>query len=140
VTVEPRFLDLDEVLEIHEDQLARHGGSAGLRDAGLLESALAMPRASFGGQYAHPDVFEMAAAYLFHLAKNHPFVDGKKRVALAAALVFLRLNGWALPGGDPVYEITLRVASGSAGKGDAAAYFRARARPSGGRGSRRRRG
>ncbi|TMA39575.1 MAG: type II toxin-antitoxin system death-on-curing family toxin, partial [Deltaproteobacteria bacterium] len=73
---DPRFLTLDEVLAIHSDQVRQYGGSGGIRDVGLLSSALAMPRASFGGQYLHPSLHEMAAACLLHLVQNHPFIDG----------------------------------------------------------------
>src|SRR5207245_5063328 len=86
------FLDLAEVTEIHRDQIERYGGAHGVRDQGLLESALAMPQAGMAGEYFHTDLFEMAAAYLFHLAKNHPFIDGNKRVAAMAAFVFLAMN------------------------------------------------
>jgi death-on-curing protein len=88
----PTFLSLDEVLEIHRDQLARYGGTAGIRDLGLLQSALAQPQAKFGGRFLHADVFEIAAAYLFHIVQNHPFMDGNKRVGAVAASVFLLLN------------------------------------------------
>ena len=88
----PLFLTLDEVLTIHADQIDRYGGSPGVRDLGLLQSALAQPQAAFGGQLLHGTLFEMAAAYLFHLVNNHPFVDGNKRVGTAAALVFLEMN------------------------------------------------
>ncbi len=91
--MEPRFLDLAEVLEIHVDQIERYGGTAGVRDLPLLLSALAMPTAGARGVYVHGTLFEIAAAYLFHIAKNHAFVDGNKRTALAAALTFLDLNG-----------------------------------------------
>ncbi|HYQ81440.1 MAG TPA: Fic family protein, partial [Anaeromyxobacteraceae bacterium] len=74
----PAFLTLDEVLALHADQIGRYGGSPGLRDLGLLESALAAPRATFGGEHLHGSLPEMAAAYLFHLVRNHPFVDGNK--------------------------------------------------------------
>ena len=74
----PVLLTLDEVLEIHRDQLARYGGSQGIRDLGLLQSALAQPPATFGGQFLHADLFETAAAYLLHIVQNHPFVDGNK--------------------------------------------------------------
>src|SRR6266702_1459663 len=89
----PTFLTTDQVLEIHSDQIARYGGMAGVRDLGLLQSALAQPQATFGGQLLHADLFEMAAAYLFHLVQNHPFVDGNKRVGAVAAIVFLLTNG-----------------------------------------------
>ena len=91
--IDPVFLDLEDVLLIHEDQLARYGGAAGVRDAGLLESAVAVPRASAAGEFAHEDLFAMAAAYAFHIAQNQPFLDGNKRTGLLAALVFLDLNG-----------------------------------------------
>ena len=90
---DPRFLTLDEVLAIHSDQVRQYGGSGGIRDVGLLSSALAMPRASFGGQYLHPSLHEMAAACLFHLVQNHPFIDGNKRTAFAATYTFLAING-----------------------------------------------
>src|SRR5262245_50033502 len=89
----PRFLSRDEVLEIHRQQIERFGGRPGVRDVGLLDSALAMPAAGIGGERLHGDAYEMAAAYLFHLAKNHPFFDGNKRVAAHSAYVFLSLNG-----------------------------------------------
>lgn len=79
---DPTFLGLDEVLELHEDQLRHHGGTPGVRDLGLLESALAVPAATFDGRLLHESVFEMAAAYLVHIAQNHPFIDGNKRTAL----------------------------------------------------------
>src|SRR5437867_10279787 len=88
----PTFLSLDEILEIHKDQIARYGGMAGIRDLGLLQSALAQPQATFGSQFLHADLIEMAAAYLFHIVQNHPFIDGNKRVGAVAALVFLQLN------------------------------------------------
>lgn len=109
---EPEFLTLAEVLEIHKSQIEAHGGSHGIRDLGLLESALAVPQASFGGTYLHAAPFEMAAAYAFHIAENQPFVDGNKRTALATALVFLELNGVDLR--DPkgrLYQAMMDVAA-----------------------------
>jgi death-on-curing protein len=91
--VEPVFLSLDEVLEIHEQQIERYGGSAGLGDAALLESAVATPQATFGGEFLHPSVPAMAAAYLFHFCQEHAFIDGK-RVGANAALTFLLMNIW----------------------------------------------
>ena len=87
--MDPEFLDLADVLLIHEEQLARYGGSAGLRDQGLLESAIAMPQATFGGAFVHEDLFAMAAAYAFHITENQPFVGGNKRTGVLAAVVFL---------------------------------------------------
>ena len=83
---EPLFLTLEEVLSLHADQIDRYGGLPGLRDPGLLSSALAMPQASFSGKFLHATVHEMAAAYLFHLTQDHPFLDGNKRSGLAAAM------------------------------------------------------
>lgn len=92
---EREFLHLDSsaVLAIHAEVLAAHGGTSGLRDRGLLESAVAAPQASFSGTPLIDDPVEIAAAYLFYLCRNHAFMDGNKRTALAAALVFLRTNG-----------------------------------------------
>ncbi|MBI3312072.1 MAG: type II toxin-antitoxin system death-on-curing family toxin [Candidatus Omnitrophica bacterium] len=90
---EPLFLTLAEVIDIHADQITRYGGQRGVRDRGLLESALAQPEASFAGEWLHKNLYEMAAAYAYHVCQNHPFVDGNKRTALACALVFLELNG-----------------------------------------------
>ena len=85
---DPLFLDVDDVLEIHAAQLEVYGGGAGLRDRGLLESAVAQPQSSFDGELVHEGLFAMAAAYLFHIVSNHPFVDGNKRTGMLAAIVF----------------------------------------------------
>jgi len=84
---------LEQVKRLHLAVLKQHGGSDGIRDLSLLESALAAPQATFGGNPIMSDVPEIAAAYLFYLCKNHPFIDGNKRVAMATCIVFLRLNG-----------------------------------------------
>jgi death-on-curing protein len=123
----PIFLTLDEVLALHADQLDRYGGDPGLRDAGLLESALSTPRAMFGKAYLHGSVPEMAAAYLFHLVGNHPFVDGNKRTGLAAAIAFLGLNGlWLEADPDELADFVIRVAAGRATKAEVAEFIRAR--------------
>jgi death-on-curing protein len=123
---EPLFLSLDEVLAIQADQIRRYGGSHGLRDMGLLCSALAMPRATFDGTYLHGSPAEMAAAYLFHVARNHPFVDGNKRTALAAALVFLWLNDLRLEAyDDALTDLVYGIAEGRLGKADAAVLLAA---------------
>ncbi len=125
----PRFLTLEEVIEIHADQIERYGGSPGIRDLGLLESATAMPQAGIGDQYFHTDLFEMAAAYLFHIVRNHPFVDGNKRVGAAAALVFLRLNGVRVGVTNPaLVKVVLDVAQGKTSKAAVAEFFRKNAR------------
>jgi death-on-curing protein len=92
--LEPLFLSLEEILDLHADQLRLFGGADGIRDRGALEAAVAMPSATFAGSFLHDGVFDMAAAYAFHIAENQPFLDGNKRTALNAALVFLYLNGW----------------------------------------------
>jgi death on curing protein len=92
VTRVPVFLTTALVLEIHERLLEEHGGDPGLRDRGLLEAAVAMPRSTFGGAYLHPTLADMATAYHFHLSQNHPFVDGNKRIGVTVALTFLYMN------------------------------------------------
>ena len=86
-------LTVEMVREIHTEVIARFGGSSGVRDIALLESAVAAPQASFGGKSPYRDLAEIAAAYLYYLCRNHPFIDGNKRAALGACIVFLRLNG-----------------------------------------------
>ena len=121
-----QFLSFDEVLESHAEQIATYGGSDGVRDAGLLESALAQPAAMFGAEYLHVDVFEMAAAYLFHIVKNHPLVDGNKRVGLEAALLFLEINGHSVETSDEaLVDLVLRAAQSQATKQQIAEFFRA---------------
>lgn len=118
-----RFLGLDEVLALHADQIDRYGGAGGVRDLGLLESAVATPEASFGSDYLHATLPEMAAAYLFHLAQNHAFVDGNKRVAAAAAFLFLFLNDLVLEcTEDELVDLTLGIASGRITKAEAAVF------------------
>lgn len=122
----PRFLDLAEVLEVHETRIELYGGSHGLRDLGLLQSALAQPEAGFGGELFHKDLFEMAAAYLFHISRNHAFVDGNKRTALACCLLFLSINDVEIEA-DPLEleELTVATAEGHMAKTEIADFFRA---------------
>ena len=111
--MEPVFLALDEVLELHAQQIERYGGSAGLRDAAALESAVATAQATFGGKFLHSSIPAMAAAYLFHLCQNHPFVDGNKRVGANAAITFLLMNGWEPSiGEEELVDLVLSVVSG----------------------------
>lgn len=125
-----RFLSLEQVLAIHADQVRRYGGGLGVRDLGLLKSALAMPQASFSGQYLHPTLHEMAAAYLFHLTQNHPFLDGNKRIGLAAAIAFLGLNDtWLESDPAELLEMVLSVARGEIGKPEIAVFLRDRCIP-----------
>jgi death-on-curing protein len=123
---EPDFLSLDELLEIHRDQITRYGGAPGVRDAGLLQSAIAQPGAMFGGQFLHTDLFAMAAAYLFHMVKNHPFIDGNKRVGAVAAIVFVELNGREVNAAEDDYEqLVLDVVQGLTDKQAIASFFHA---------------
>jgi len=113
----PIFLTLAEVINIHSNQIELYGGQNGVRDFGLLQSALAQPEASFAGQWLHEDIFLMAAAYAFHICQNHPFFDGNKRTALASALVFLELNSISLD--DPkgkLLDAMLNIAKGNLSK------------------------
>lgn len=93
---QPRFLTVDEVMFIHHRSLAAYGGREGVREAGLVDSAVAQARAGFGGAFSHAFPFEMAAAYAFHIAMNHPFIDGNKRTAFGSMEVFLFENGYEL--------------------------------------------
>ena len=122
----PLFLTFDEVLALHAEQLERYGGEVGLVSPGLLSSALATPRATFAGEFLHPTLSEMAAAYLFHICQNHPFLDGNKRAALAACLAFLWLNDQEVVA-DPeeLTELVLGVARGEIAKADVAVFLRA---------------
>ena len=107
----PLFLDAEDVVELHATQIEVYGGSAGLRDRSLLESAVAQPQASFGGEFTHEGLFAMAAAYLFHIVSNHPFVDGNKRAGMLSAVVFLDVNGISIDHpSEALYELTMSVA------------------------------
>lgn len=122
----PRFLSLDNLLSMHHNTLALEGGALGVRDLALLESALMMPQQQFGGTWLHPDLAAMAAAYLYHLACNHAFIDGNKRVAAMAAFVFLEVNGVDLIAPpDELERTVLAVAAGSLAKGDLIEWMRA---------------
>jgi death-on-curing protein len=120
----PKFFSLDEVLELHADQISSFGGTPGVRDEGLLESALAQPPATFGGQFLHPTISEQAAAYLYHIAMNHPFIDGNKRTAFAVMDTFLRLNACTLNfTDDRAYDLVRRVARGTMTKEELSREF-----------------
>ena len=122
---EPRFLSVEDVIDIHADQIERYGGSLGIRDVELLRSAIGMPEAGFGNQYLHADLFEMAAAYLYHIVQNHPFIDGNKRTGAMAAFVFLQLNGFTLDADESAFEsLVLRAAQGQTDKSPIAKFFR----------------
>lgn len=115
---------------LHNEQLRLHGGAPGIRDEGMIESALARPFQKEA--HGSPDIFELAAAYLFGVAKNHPFMDGNQRTALAAADMFLMLNGWSLEADfDDLIYLVMGVAAGTIDETGAAAFFRDFARRAG---------
>lgn len=117
------FLTLDEVLALHADQIGRYGGRPGIRDLGLLQSALAVPSATYEGAFLHSGLHEMAAAYLFHLVRNHPFVDGNKRIGLMTMIAFLRLNSLRLRAGpDALVNLVLGGAEGRISKAEVAVF------------------
>ena len=127
--MKPEFLTLDEILEIHRDQIDRYGGEPGIRDMGLPESAAAMPMAGTFKRYLHHDLFEMAAAYMFHIIRNHPFLDGNKRTGAVAALVFLSLDGIGIEADESAFESIVRsVAAGEADEQTVADFLRKHAR------------
>jgi len=111
----PHFLDLDHILRLHRSLIDRYGGIDGTRDIGLLHSAISMPQSSYSGQFLHAGLFEMAAAYLYHIVQNHPFLDGNKRTGAASAIVFLAMNGVNIANDEQgLVDLTLRVARGEA--------------------------
>lgn len=127
--MEPLFLTLAEVIDIHNDQIRRYGGVDGARDLGLLESAISIPQAGFGGRLLHTSLFEMAAAYAYHISENQPFVDGNKRTALASALIFLEMNGVSIRDPkDRLYDAMIKLATHRLGKKALAALLSALAK------------
>lgn len=119
-----KFLNLEEVLEIHTLMLERYGGLDGMRDRGLLLSAIEMPKATMFGEYLHPSPFDKAAAYLFHIIGNHPFIDGNKRTGAASALVFLDMNGFTLRFDDKIFEdLVVQVGDGRVDKKEISHFF-----------------
>jgi death-on-curing protein len=121
----PKFLTFDQVLSLHKLQIDQFGGSHGVKDEGLLLSALAQPESGFGDEYFHKDLFEMAAAYLFHLVKNHAFHDGNKRIAALTAAVFLQVNGLMVTADEDEFEkLVLDAAQSLVTKEKIADFFR----------------
>ncbi|RKZ80417.1 MAG: type II toxin-antitoxin system death-on-curing family toxin [Candidatus Parabeggiatoa sp. nov. 1] len=121
----PDFLSLEYVLEQHTLMIVSYGGSHGVRDMNGLDSALNMPKASFASQYLHTDLYAMAAAYLFHIVQNHPFIDGNKRTGTFAALAFLDINGIEIKvDPDELADLVLSVTRGEIDKEQIATYLR----------------
>jgi death-on-curing protein len=123
-----RFIDPYVIRTVHEEQLAEHGGVAGIRDAGMLDSALSRPLQQ--AHYSQPDVADLAAAYAYGIARNHPFIDGNKRTAFVAAELFLALNGYDLTADDvSCVRTMLALAAGELGEAEYAVWLRAHLRP-----------
>jgi death-on-curing protein len=119
VNPSPKFLSVEDVLILHAIAIEDQGGDPSLRDRGLLESAMAMPAQQFGGQFLHEGIPSMAAAYAFHICKNHPFVDGNKRAATAAMIAFLSDNGWSFDASaDEAEPVICELAAGRRDKSD----------------------
>ena len=122
--MDPLFLTLDEVLSLHEEQIHLFGGSSGIRDLGLLQSAMGSVEATFGGVFLHETIYEMAAAYLYGICRNHPFLDGNKRTAVAAALTFLDMNGIEVEASeDTFYDLVAGVAEGRVSRSAVAVFL-----------------
>jgi death on curing protein len=120
---EPVWVLDETVLAIHHRQMAEHGGLSGVRDSGALASALGRPKNKFA--YGDPDVFELAAAYGFGIATNHPFADGNKRTAYVVSILFLALNGWRVEASqDDKYRTFLNLAAGQLAEPELAAWFK----------------
>jgi death-on-curing protein len=118
------FLTLDEVLIAHEEQIRLFGGASGIRDPSLLLSAMGNVEATFGGIFLHETIFEMAAAYLYGICRNHPFVDGNKRTALSAALTFLDTNQIEVHAGqNELVDLVISVAEGKSSKAAVAVFL-----------------
>ena len=123
----PLFLDCDQVLRLHRSMIENYSGLDGTRDMALLRSAIAMSQTAYSGHYLHEGLHAMAAAYLYHIVRNHPFIDGNKRTGVAVALVFLAMNGIEVDADeDGLVTITLSVAEGCAEKDEVAEFFRSR--------------
>lgn len=122
----PQFLTRQIIIYFHEQLISLYGGASGIRDEGLLESALDQPRAMFDGCFLHDSLAKMAAAYGFHICKNHPFIDGNKRIALVAMDTFLQKNGYEISASEKeVYEVIMKLASGNLTKAELASWLEA---------------
>ena len=131
MNIKPDFFSLAEVLDFHIEQIELYGGNHGVRDMGLLESALAMPMSGIGDSYFHVFPFEMAAAYMFHIVQNHPFIDGNKRTGLATCLYFLELHVTEIDVDPEELERFVRaVAKGEIQKPEIAKFLEEHSKPS----------
>ncbi|PRX23154.1 death-on-curing protein [Orenia metallireducens] len=106
------FIPKKAILYFHEQLIQIYGGSTGIRDEKLLDSAIEQPKSTFEGNYLHDNIFKMASAYGFHLCKNHPFLDGNKRIALVAMDTFLQNNGYEITASEKeTYKIMIKLSS-----------------------------
>jgi len=120
-----KFLDKDTILYFHYDLITRYGGSRGVRDDNLQESALAQPQTTLNGKFLYNNIYEMASAYGYHLCKNHPFIDGNKRITLIAMYTFLYVNGYELNIGEKeMYLLIMGVANNSISKEELTDYIK----------------
>jgi len=120
------FLTVEKVITFHTQIIQKHGGAPGIRELTLLISALEMPKASMFGDFLHISIYEKAAAYLYHIVSNHPFIDGNKRVGLVSALTFLKVNGISLKyDASEIEEFVVQVAAGNIEKQSIAVFFQA---------------
>jgi death-on-curing protein len=125
-----KFLEKSVLLTFHEDHLRKYDGKSGIRDHGLLDSALAQPIATFDRKYFHKDLFQMAGAYGFHLCQNHPFIDGNKRTALVAMYLFLFVNGFQITADKKsLFAVVMGIADGSVDKHQLAEFLATNTRP-----------
>lgn len=118
------FLDTKEVINLHDMLIKKYGGLPGIHDKKLLESAIAQPQITIFGKYACKNIFEMAAAYCYHITKNHPFLDGNKRIALLTSLTFLEKNNVGIKSDANFYTFMLDVASSKISKEEIAEFFK----------------
>lgn len=120
-----QFITIHIARQVHDEQINLLGGTLGLRDNALLDSALHMPQAQFGGEFLHPTIYDMAAAYGFHICKNHPFLDGNKRTAHAIMFLFLQINGFDFHIDEQEhYTVMMAVATGDLTKQQLAEWLR----------------
>jgi death on curing protein len=125
-----RFIPDEIVLLVHADLIRRYGGQTGIRDRGLLSSALVQPQMTGGGKFLHKTIFDKTAAYGFHVCRNHPFVDGNKRVAFVLMDIFLRRNGYELAAcEDEAYVIMMALADGRLTKLQLTAWLKDKSKP-----------
>jgi len=130
MTLSPKFLSLEQVIKLHKLQVDEYGGSHGVKDEGLLISALAQAESGFGEECFHKDLYEMAAAYLFHLVSNHAFNDGNKRIAASVSAVFLEINGIEVTADENEFEtLVMEAAQSKKTKEEIASFFRSNSRP-----------